>query len=344
MTSHVRARVVSYGLDHAEADVHVGNGFVWQRTSEGDIPLLPLAAVHLHGRHMLSNVVAATTISHLAGAGGASLARALDGFHGLEHVMELVATKGGVRFVNDSKATNVDAAARSIESFDRVVAIVGGKYKGGDFADLAAPLRARGASVVAIGEAAPRIHAALDGVVPVQDATTMDAAVRLAACRAVLAEASERLDVPAENLGAAQGAGGRRVEQPDDVALVAFLALTLWLKAPRTGWTALGAALLCGVWNGVLVAGLKLQPIIATLILMVAGRGVAQLITAGQIVTFDSPALAWLGSGSFLLASVLEEFFGRHASINSFTETVLDIMGRGEVMRWPTRFGKRPVL
>ena len=47
-----------------------------------------------------------------------------------------MATRGGVRFVNDSKATNVDAAAKSIESFDKVVAIIGGKYKGGDFADL----------------------------------------------------------------------------------------------------------------------------------------------------------------------------------------------------------------
>ena len=64
---------------------------------------------------------------------------------------------------------------------------------------------------------------------------------------------------------------------------------------------ALAAGALAGLWNGILVAVLKIQPFVATLILMVAGRGVAQLITAGQIVTFDSPALAWLGSGSFLL-------------------------------------------
>ena len=153
----------SYGVDNAAADVHVGKGFVWQRTSEGDIPLLPLADVQLQGRHMLSNVVAATTISHLAGASGESLARALDGFHGLEHVMELVATRGGVRFVNDSKATNVDAAAKSIESFDHVVAIIGGKYKGGDFADLAEPLRAHGRAVVAIGEARPLVTARAEG-------------------------------------------------------------------------------------------------------------------------------------------------------------------------------------
>ncbi|MDM5134670.1 galactofuranose ABC transporter, ATP-binding protein YtfT [Aeromonas salmonicida] len=60
----------------------------------------------------------------------------------------------------------------------------------------------------------------------------------------------------------------------------------------------LGVGLLCGLWNGVLVAVFKIQPIVATLILMVAGRGIAQLITQGQIITFNNEALAWLGSGS----------------------------------------------
>ncbi|WP_140919569.1 galactofuranose ABC transporter, ATP-binding protein YtfT [Limnobaculum xujianqingii] len=64
--------------------------------------------------------------------------------------------------------------------------------------------------------------------------------------------------------------------------------------------TALGAGALCGVWNGFLVAIFKIQPIVATLMLMVAGRGIAQLITEGQIVTFNDPALAWIGSGTFL--------------------------------------------
>ncbi|KTA77767.1 galactofuranose ABC transporter, ATP-binding protein YtfT [Aeromonas salmonicida] len=59
----------------------------------------------------------------------------------------------------------------------------------------------------------------------------------------------------------------------------------------------LGVGLLCGLWNGVLVAVFKIQPIVATLILMVAGRGIAQLITQGQIITFNNEALAWLGSG-----------------------------------------------
>jgi UDP-N-acetylmuramoylalanine--D-glutamate ligase len=179
MAENIRARVVSFGVDQP-ADVHVGRGFVWQRTSEGDIPLLPVAAIQLQGRHMLSNVVAATAISHLAGASGASLAKALEDFRGLEHVMEVVASRGGVRFINDSKATNIDAAAKSIESFDKVIAIIGGKYKGGDFADLAEPLRAHGRAVVAIGEARPLVTAALKDVVPVVEAESMTAAVRRA--------------------------------------------------------------------------------------------------------------------------------------------------------------------
>jgi len=57
---------------------------------------------------------------------------------------------------------------------------------------------------------------------------------------------------------------------------------------------------MCGLWNGFLVAVLGMQPIVATLILMVAGRGIAQLITEGRIVTFSSPDLVWLGNGAIL--------------------------------------------
>ena len=76
-----------------------------------------------------------------------------------------------MRFVNDSKATNVEAARRSIESFERgVVAIVGGRFKGGDLRELREPLAARGRAVVAIGEAAPLVREALAGTVPVIEA------------------------------------------------------------------------------------------------------------------------------------------------------------------------------
>ncbi|MCM2403255.1 ABC transporter permease [Rhizobium sp. S153] len=61
---------------------------------------------------------------------------------------------------------------------------------------------------------------------------------------------------------------------------------------------ALAAGLVCGLWNGILVTFLEIQPIVATLVLMVAGRGIAQLITEGSIVTFSDPILIFLGTGS----------------------------------------------
>ena len=70
--------------------------------------------------------------------------------------------------------------------------------------------------------------------------------------------------------------------------------------APVAVLAALGVGLLCGLWNGLLVAVFNIQPIIATLVLMVAGRGIAQLITEGSIVTFNDRLLILIGTGSFL--------------------------------------------
>ncbi len=181
LASAARAALTPYAIgDIARATVFAHRGFVWQRTGEGSSPLFPISAIALPGRHMLSNVVAASAVSLVAGASGAAMTRALEGFSGLEHVMEPVAGVGRVRFVNDSKATNVDAAGRSIESFERVVAILGGRYKGGRFEDLAGPLADRGRGVVAIGEARPLIRDALRNVVPLVEADSMRDAVRAA--------------------------------------------------------------------------------------------------------------------------------------------------------------------
>jgi UDP-N-acetylmuramoylalanine--D-glutamate ligase len=173
-----RAQRLRYAVDHPhDAAVFVERDFIWQRTSEGRTPLVPLGSIQLPGRHMLSNVTAASAISLAAGAPGEAMARALEGFKGLEHVMEPVATIGGVRFVNDSKATNVEAARRSIESFENVVAIVGGRYKGGAFEDLRAALAAHGRGVVGIGEARPLVRQALAGSVTYAEADSMADAV-----------------------------------------------------------------------------------------------------------------------------------------------------------------------
>ncbi|WP_137156113.1 ABC transporter permease [Rhizobium sp. FKL33] len=79
---------------------------------------------------------------------------------------------------------------------------------------------------------------------------------------------------------------------------VAAAAVTSGYPLVVTLALALSVGLVCGVWNGVLVSVLNIQPIIATLVLMVAGRGVAQLITEGAILTFNEPGLIFIGSGS----------------------------------------------
>jgi UDP-N-acetylmuramoylalanine--D-glutamate ligase len=143
--------------------------------------IVPAARVPLPGAHNLENVLAAALIGRLMGAPPASLRRTILAFRGLEHRLEDVLAVRGVRFVNDSKATTVDAALKALASFDRpVVLILGGRGKGGDFSPLRAGVRRRARSVVLVGEAADQIEAALGGVVPVARAADYREVVRTA--------------------------------------------------------------------------------------------------------------------------------------------------------------------
>jgi UDP-N-acetylmuramoylalanine--D-glutamate ligase len=149
-----------------------------ERRANGNRRLVPLAAIHLLGPHLVADVMAAATVGAIAGAAPAEMTAAVDAFRGLEHAMELVAEIDGVRFVNDSKATNVEAALRSIESFDRdLVPIIGGRFKGGDLRMLRDALRTRAKAVIAIGEAKPLVRSALGDVVEVHDAGSFGDAI-----------------------------------------------------------------------------------------------------------------------------------------------------------------------
>ena len=142
-------------------------------------PIVPLPSIRLIGRHLVADVMAAATVAQIAGVPRDAMLRAVESFTGLEHALEPVAVINGIRFVNDSKATNIEAAQRAIESFESgLVVIMGGRFKSGDFALLREPLRSRGAKVVAIGEATPLIEHAFEGAVPVERASTLEAAVR----------------------------------------------------------------------------------------------------------------------------------------------------------------------
>ncbi len=177
-----KARRFDFALDADLADgVTVHGDEIVRRDNGRTASLVPLSAVRLPGRHLLGDVLAATAVGCVAGIPPAAMRRAVEGFTGLPHALERVAEIDGVSFVNDSKATNIASAAKALESFPRgIVAIMGGRYKGGDFGDLRDVVRAHATGIVAIGEAAPLIEEALGAVVPVRRAGGMAAAVATA--------------------------------------------------------------------------------------------------------------------------------------------------------------------
>ncbi len=144
-----------------------------------ETPLVRASEVRLPGLHNLENVCAAALVGDALGVPARSMRATIRGFRGLEHRLETVATIGRVLFVNDSKATTVDATIKALESFDRpIVLILGGKDKGADFRLLRGPVRKRVRKALLVGSSAEKIRAALEGVVPLEKAATFRELVR----------------------------------------------------------------------------------------------------------------------------------------------------------------------
>ncbi len=128
-----------------------------------DEPLVELRELRLLGPHNAANAAAAAAAAAASGIGRDEIAAGLRSFEGVPHRLERVAELDGVLYVNDSKATNVAAAAAALRSFDGGVrAILGGSLKGGDFDGLAEPVAERCAAAYLIGEAADRIERELE--------------------------------------------------------------------------------------------------------------------------------------------------------------------------------------
>jgi UDP-N-acetylmuramoylalanine--D-glutamate ligase len=144
------------------------------------------AASALAGSHNLENALCAAAAAEALGAERAGVLVALARFRPPPHRLELVRERAGVRWINDSKATNPEAVIRALTAFDHVHLILGGSLKGADFAELAAAIDERVRAVYLIGEAAGRLAEALDAVgVGSIDAGTLEHAVELTASRAV---------------------------------------------------------------------------------------------------------------------------------------------------------------
>lgn len=144
-------------------------------------PVMPVAEIALAGAHNVENVLAAVCAAKLAGVSSEVIREAVKQFKAVEHRLEFVRELDGVRYYNDSKATNVDATAKAIEAFTAGIhLILGGKDKDSDYTTLAPLLRERVKTVITIGSAAEKIERQLAGVVKIERAETLDRAVRMA--------------------------------------------------------------------------------------------------------------------------------------------------------------------
>lgn len=148
----------------------------------GDEPLLPASEMRLPGRHNQANALAALAMGHRLGLPRASMLTVLCRFPGLPHRGELVANVAGVRWINDSKGTNVGATLAALEGLGptlegRLILLAGGVGKGADFHPLAAPLVRYGREAILFGRDADRLAHALRDHLPVTRVDDLQAAL-----------------------------------------------------------------------------------------------------------------------------------------------------------------------
>lgn len=165
-----------------DAGAFVEEGRIRLRTEAGDEALMDTADLAVPGEHNRSNALAAALMARLAGCPVDDVAAALATFRALPHRLERIAEVRGVVFYNDSKATNLDAAARALASFPDhpVLVVLGGRDKGAAWTDLIPSIRAHAKRVLLVGEAAASIRTALAGQVPTDSCGTVPEATRAA--------------------------------------------------------------------------------------------------------------------------------------------------------------------
>jgi len=178
-------RMVTFSTERSDADftlMREGANSWLARRGEG---LLGTDRMKISGMHNAANALAALALGESAGLPIQTMLRAIEAFPGLKHRSEWVTDIAGVRYIDDSKGTNVGATIAAVNGFPGpLVVILGGDGKGQDFAPLAAAFRGKVKRAVLIGRDAPAIAEALEGVCTVERADTLPAAVAAAAAAA----------------------------------------------------------------------------------------------------------------------------------------------------------------
>jgi len=160
----------------------VTDGVLVLRSGGKETRLLPVEEMSIRGEHNLYNAMAASLAAQAMSVSGASIRATLRNFKGVEHRLEFVREINGVRYINDSKATNVDSVWYAVRSFDAPqILLLGGRDKGNDYTVLDEPVRKHVRAIVAIGESAGKVRDHFSSLVPAESVTSMEEAVRTAA-------------------------------------------------------------------------------------------------------------------------------------------------------------------
>ncbi len=187
LADRTRAQVYWFSRKkEVEKGAFVRGAQIYFRDGRSEREILALAEVPLKGTHNLENVLAGVVVGMLVGCQAEEIRQAVRNFKAVEHRLEFVAKVAGVDYYNDSKATNVDATIKALESFPaNIHLILGGKDKGSDYSALNELLRQRVKRVYTIGAAAGKIEAQIQGAAEIEHAETLENAVRRASESAV---------------------------------------------------------------------------------------------------------------------------------------------------------------
>lgn len=182
LAGRTRAQVIWFSRKkEVSRGAYVHDGSIFFRDSHGQREIMKVAEIPLKGTHNLENVLAGVAIGALVGCDPARIREAVHSFKAVEHRLEFVAKVNGVDYYNDSKATNVDATIKALESFPaNIHLILGGKDKGSDYTVLNDLLRQRVKRVYTIGAAAAKIESQVSGAAEIESAQTLENAIRRA--------------------------------------------------------------------------------------------------------------------------------------------------------------------
>jgi UDP-N-acetylmuramoylalanine--D-glutamate ligase len=182
MAGRTRAQVVWFSRrKEVKQGAWVSKGRILFQDSTGKREIMLVSEIPLKGAHNVENVLAAVSAGALLGGDPEKIGAAVRSFKAVEHRLEYVATVRGVEYYNDSKATNVDATIKALESFPaNIHLILGGKDKGSDYSVLNDLLKKRVKRVYTVGAAAAKIESQIQGAEIVQ-AGTLESAVQRAA-------------------------------------------------------------------------------------------------------------------------------------------------------------------